>query len=228
LIFVSPSNDKNSFMTNHPQIKICGMRDPDNIREVIGLSPDYLGLIFFEKSPRYGKQYPRVDFPASVKKVGVFVNASEREINHKRISYSLDLLQLHGDESPEMCYVLKQSGAEIIKVFRVDESFDFELTRRYQDYVDYFLFDTATKAFGGSGQKFDWKLLKRYNNARPLFLSGGIGPEDASGILKIEGLNIKAVDINSRFEVEPGIKDLDKLKRFMTELRVGSKLTVSK
>ncbi len=202
------------------------MRDPDNIREVLKLSPDYLGFIFYPKSPRFVKDYPAVDFPSSVKKVGVFVNASEREIGEKRISFGLDVLQLHGDESPELCHILKQSGVEIIKVFRVDENFDFELPRKYEDFVDYFLFDTATKDFGGSGKKFDWRLLKGYNNARPIFLSGGIGPDDSASILEIEGLNIKAIDINSCFEIEPALKDVETLKRFISELRKGMNETI--
>jgi len=206
-------------MNHLPQIKICGMRDSDNIKEVLKLSPDYLGFIFYPKSPRYVSEYPAIDFPSSVKKVGVFVNASEREIREKIISFGLDVLQLHGDESPELCHILKQSGAEIIKVFRVDENFDFELPRKYEDFVDYFLFDTATKEYGGSGKKFDWRLLKDYNNFRPIFLSGGIGPDDAASIFEIEGLNIKAIDINSCFEIEPALKDIEKLKNFILAIR---------
>lgn len=208
-------------MTNMLQIKVCGMRDPENIRAVAALNPDYMGFIFYPKSPRFINVYPKVELPKNIKKVGVFVNAPEEEINKQRIRYNLDVLQLHGNESPEACYLLKQSGVGIIKVFRVDESFDFGMTRRYEDFVDYFLFDTATRSFGGSGRKFNWELLKNYNNARPLFLSGGIGLDDISSILDTKVLNIKAVDVNSRFELEPGLKDVEKLRQFIIGMRSG-------
>ncbi len=206
-------------MNDSMKIKVCGMREPSNIKDLIALAPDYMGFIFYKKSPRYINRWPDVDFPDSIKKVGVFVNESERVINEKRISFGLDLLQLHGDESPELCYLLKQSGAQIIKVFRVDKDFDFELTRRYEDYVDYFLFDTATKAYGGSGAKFNWDLLKKYNNSRPVFLSGGISKDDAEAITKIKGINIVAIDLNSKFELEPGKKNIELLKDFFGKVR---------
>lgn len=202
-----------------PEIKVCGMRDSSNITELLLLQPDYVGFIFYEKSPRYIDTLPDVYFDSSIKKVGVFVNASERTINEKRIQFGLDILQLHGDETPELCFTLKQTGAQVMKVFRVDEGFDFQLTRRYQDYCDYFLFDTQTKAFGGSGKKFDWRLLEQYNNARPVFLSGGIGPDDAQEIRKVTNLNLKAIDINSKFEKEPAVKDIELLKQFINDVR---------
>ncbi len=195
------------------------MRDSSNINELLELKPDYVGFIFYKKSPRYVEQKPEVEFSANTKKVGVFVNASERVINEKRIHFGLDIIQLHGDESPELCFLLKQSGARVMKVFRVDEDFDFQQTRRYQDYCDYFLFDTQTKAFGGSGKKFDWSLLENYNNARPVFLSGGIGPEDVNDILEIKNLNLKAIDVNSKFEIRPAVKDISLLSDFIDELR---------
>ena len=195
------------------------MRDSSNIKELMLLKPDYIGFIFYEKSPRYIDQKPDVEIDANIRKVGVFVNASERTINEKCIHFGLDMIQLHGDESPELCYMLKQSGAQVMKVFRVDEDFNFQQTRCYQDYCDYFLFDTQTKAFGGSGKKFDWRLLKQYNNALPVFLSGGIGPDDVEEIKKIEGLNLKAIDVNSKFELEPGMKNIESLDHFIKELR---------
>ncbi len=195
------------------------MRDSTNIKELIQLKPNYIGFIFYEKSPRYVEYIPRVEMDASIQKVGVFVNASERTINEKRIAFGLDILQLHGNESPELCYLLKQSGARVMKVFSVDESFDFQQTRRYEDYCDYFLFDTQTKAYGGSGRKFNWQLLEKYNNVRPVFLSGGIGPEDANSIKAIKNINLKAIDINSKFEIEPALKDIKLLSKFFTEIR---------
>ncbi|MCU4154921.1 phosphoribosylanthranilate isomerase [Carboxylicivirga sp. A043] len=206
-------------MNQIPEIKVCGMRDSSNISELLMLKPEYVGFIFYEKSPRFIEQKPNIAFRAATKKVGVFVNASERTINEKRIHFGLDIIQLHGNESPELCFLLKQSGAKVMKVFQVDEDFDFQQTRRYQDYCDYFLFDTQTKAFGGSGKKFDWRLLGKYNNARPVFLSGGIGPDDVNEIKKIKDLNLKAIDVNSKFELEPAIKDIQLLSDFFNELR---------
>ena len=206
-------------MNQIPEIKVCGMRDRSNISELLKLKPEYVGFIFYEKSPRFIEQKPDVAFSANTKKVGVFVNASERTINEKRIHFGLDIIQLHGNESPELCFLLKQSGAKVMKVFQVNEDFDFQKTRRYQEYCDYFLFDTQTKAFGGSGKKFDWRLLEKYNNARPVFLSGGIGPDDVKEIKKIKDLNLKAIDVNSKFEIEPGLKDIEKLSKFFDGVR---------
>lgn len=207
-----------------PQIKVCGMRDAANIKDLVALEPDYLGFIFYEKSPRFITDYPDVHIPDTIRKVGVFVNASERYIQEMKVRFGLDVLQLHGDESPELCYLLKQSGAQVMKVFRINEVFNFDQTRAYEDYVDFFLFDTATKAYGGSGKKFNWQLLKAYNQARPIFLSGGIGPDDAEEISQLEGLNIKAIDINSKFESAPAIKNIEQLRKFMTALRACSVL----
>lgn len=195
------------------------MREGSNIMDLIQLKPDYIGFIFYEKSPRYVQQVPKMEMDASVQKVGVFVDAGEQTIQEKRIQFGLDILQLHGNESPEFCFLLKQSGARVMKVFNVDESFDFQQTRRYEDYCDYFLFDTQTKAYGGSGRKFNWQLLEKYNNARPVFLSGGIGPNDANSIKVMKNINLKAIDINSQFEIEPALKDIELLSKFFTEIR---------
>ena len=179
------------------KIKVCGMRSASNINDLLELRPDYMGFIFYNKSPRFVNIYPNIQVPSEVKKLGVYVNAPEREIHHRIISFGLDMVQLHGDESPELCYLVKQLGVEVIKVFRVNEAFDFEQTRRYEDDVNYFLFDTATDAYGGSGKKFNWNILEGYNNARPVFLSGGIGPDDASELDQLKNLNLEAIDINS-------------------------------
>lgn len=205
------------------QIKVCGTRQPDNIRQLAALQPDYMGFIFYKPSPRYVgtilTEDVVYDIPDTIQKVGVFVNAPEREMDEARIRYGLDVLQLHGDESPELCFLMKQTGAKVMKVFRVDENFEFAMTRRYEDYCDYFLFDTATKAYGGSGHKFNWELLQEYNNARPVMLSGGIGPDDAEDLLKLDGLNLKGIDVNSQFETEPGLKNIEQLKPFIETIR---------
>lgn len=198
------------------------MREASNIMDLIALKPDYIGFIFYKKSLRCIENRPSVDIPKGIKKVGVFVNESERVINEKRIKFGLDILQLHGDESPELCYLLKQGGAQIIKVFRIDEAFDFGICRRYENYVDYFLFDTACKDYGGSGQKFNWELLEKYNNARPVFLSGGISPNDVDLLSKVEGVDVMAIDINSKFEVKPGVKNIKLLHDFFVQFRTES------
>ena len=203
-------------MTN---VKICGVTNEEDARQAIACGADYIGFIFYEKSPRYVHVKPKVDDYKSVKKVGVFVNASERTINEKRIQFGLDMIQLHGDERPELCFALKQQGVQVIKAFSVNESFDFHITTCYQDYCDFFLFDTQTKSFGGSGKKFDWRLLRNYNNARPAFLSGGIGPDDVKEIKQIKGLNLKAIDVNSQFETEPAMKNIELLSKFISEVR---------
>jgi len=212
-------------MVSTPQIKVCGMRQPNNIEKLVALQPDYIGFIFYKPSPRYvGEQLTKdaiAAIPDSIQKVGVFVNAPEREMDEARIRYNLDVIQLHGDESPELCFIMKQTGVRVMKVFRVDEQFEFAHTRRYEDYCDFFLFDTATKAYGGSGHKFNWQLLENYNNARPVFLSGGIGPADVDDILHLKGLNLKGIDVNSKFETEPGLKDTERLKSFMEQVRSG-------
>lgn len=206
-------------MAQYPEIKVCGMRDEANIKALCDLQPNYIGFIFYRKSPRYIGEMPDVAIDPTIKRVGVFVNASERTINEKRVQFGLDILQLHGDESPELCFLLRQSGAQVMKVFRVDENFDFQQTQRYEDYCDYFLFDTETKAFGGSGKKFDWHLLQAYKGGRPIFLSGGIGPNDIREIQQQSHLKIKAIDINSKFEVAPALKNIKLLEKFIIDLR---------
>lgn len=210
-------------MVKVPQIKVCGMRDETNIKGLVKLAPDYMGFIFYEKSPRYIINQLNASIvdtlPSTIKKVGVFVNAGEAMVKNAVIAYGLDLVQLHGDESPELCYLFKQSGLEVIKAFRIDENFDFYRTRLYESSCDYYLFDTATQAFGGSGLKFNWELLKKYNNARPVFLSGGIGEADIEQIEALDWLNLKALDVNSKFEIAPGLKDLEKLRSFICKVR---------
>ena len=193
-------------------LKICGMKFPENILEVSKLLPDYLGFIFYEKSKRYfNGQIPEI--PKSIKKIGVFVDETLSEIVIKIEKYSLDVVQLHGQESPEFCEKLyKNNQIEIIKVFSVDDNFDFEILKKYEQVCDYFLFDTKGKLHGGNGFAFDWKILKKYTSTKPFFLSGGIGLEEIEQ-LKLLNLPLFAIDINSKFEIEPGLKDIDLLKK---------------
>ena len=207
----------------NPKIKVCGMRDLKNIRELVKLKPDYIGFIFYEKSPRYiGKKIDAeiLDaIPPSIKKVGVFVNASEREMKNIIVQNGLNMVQLHGNESPEICQLMRFGGIEIIKAFYVDEFFDFHSIKSYQESCGYFLFDTKTPNYGGSGKQFDWSLLDKHTFTKPVFLSGGIGVEDAEKIIQLNNKDIKVIDINSRFETEPGMKDIEAVKKFMNVIR---------
>jgi phosphoribosylanthranilate isomerase len=204
------------------KLKVCGMRDAENIREVAALKPDYMGFIFYEKSKRFVGESLDKNLLASlngIEKVGVFVNHSLDFVLSASRKYGFMTVQLHGDESPEFCEELDTlASISTIKAFRIGENFDFRLLEDYKKICPYFLFDTQTETFGGSGKKFNWKLLGNYDNKVPFFLSGGISLETAGEINKLEGLNIHAIDINSRFETEPGVKDVEKIKRFMGSL----------
>jgi phosphoribosylanthranilate isomerase len=207
---------------NHLKIKICGMRDSRNITEVGSLAPDYMGFIFYKDSPRYvgSDFYIPTDLPTSVKKVGVFVNESVENILSAVKIHQLDFVQLHGDESVEVCQKLKDAGIRIIKVFRVDEEFDFSKTSAYSEVADYFLFDTKGKSYGGNAKKFDWKQLANFDNKTPFFLSGGIDPENVGDILALKDLNIHAIDVNSGVELSPGLKSIDKVLEAINNLRL--------
>ena len=207
------------------KLKICGMKYPENIIEVGSLLPDYMGFIFWKKSARYfNGVIPNL--PKSIKKVGVFVNATQDEILEKIAKYDLQAVQLHGQESVEFCQELKeklkQVQIEIIKVFSVDNSFDFEILQPFEAVCDYFLFDTKGKLPGGNGTTFDWKVLENYPSSKPFFLSGGIGLEEIDLIKEIltTNLSLYAIDINSKFESEPGLKDKTILKKFQHNLKL--------
>ncbi|WP_233549299.1 phosphoribosylanthranilate isomerase [Flavobacterium sp. 123] len=205
-------------------IKICGMKYPDNIVEIGALLPDYMGFIFWEKSARYFDG-TMPDLPKSIKKVGVFVNESTEVILAKAQKYNLQAIQLHGQESVAFCSDLKSkmdASIEIIKVFSVSDSFDFRVLEAFETVCDYFLFDTKGKLPGGNGTTFDWKVLENYPSTKPFFLSGGIGIEEIKSIQEISKTNlpIYAIDINSKFEIESGLKNEEKLKRFINNLKL--------
>ena len=204
------------------KLKICGMKYPDNILEVGSLLPDYMGFIFWEKSARYfDGTLPTL--PQSIKKTGVFVNANLEEIIEKVTKYDLQAVQLHGHESVAFCQELKNilaKSIEIIKVFSVDSEFDFNQLEPFETVCDYFLFDTKGKLPGGNGTTFDWKVLEQYPSQKPFFLSGGIGLDEidlVKQILKTD-LPIYAIDVNSKFEIEAGLKDKEKLDRFKQKI----------
>lgn len=204
------------------KIKVCGMKYEANIRELARLSPDYIGFNFYTRSKRYvGRNFESrvVDsIPKKIKRVGVFVNTSGDYITDKVRRYKLDYIQLHGNESPDFCKRMSEY-ARIIKAFGVDNNFDFSILEAYKPYCDYFLFDTKTSGYGGSGRTFNWKLLKAYDNKVPYFVSGGIGLEEISNLIR-ETTNVKpyALDVNSKFEIKPGLKDIDKLKTLKHEV----------
>ena len=204
------------------KLKICGMKYPDNILEVGSLLPDYMGFIFWEKSARYfDGALPNL--PQSIKKTGVFVNASQEDIVSKVNQYDLQAVQLHGHESVVFCQELQDTltkSIEIIKVFSVDSSFDFEELKPFESVCDYFLFDTKGKLPGGNGTTFDWKVLEKYPSQKPFFLSGGIGLDEidlVKQILKTD-LPIYAIDVNSKFEIEPGLKNTKLLASFKQKI----------
>lgn len=198
------------------------MRDVDNIREVSALQPDYMGFIFYEKSPRYvGQDFILpATFPKVIKRVGVFVNHTEQFVMNAMKKYQLDYAQLHGDEPVSYCEALKEQGVSIIKVFRVDDDFDFESTKEFESVADYYLFDTKGKHYGGNAKSFDWKLLNQYNQAVPFFLSGGIKSEHINEIKNLSSLNIHAVDVNSGVENKPGIKSISKISEIINQLYI--------
>ncbi len=190
------------------------MREPENIREVASLRPDYMGFIFFEKSKRFvGKNFmvPN-DFPKEIMRVGIFVNENVDTILKMVHSHQLDFVQLHGNEPVDECKFLKESGARLIKVFSMDSGFDFNTTKQFAPYADYFLFDTKTAGYGGSGKLFDWDLLKKYDQQVPFFLSGGLSDENIRQVAEIKNKNLYAVDVNSRVETTPGLKNSNKIK----------------
>lgn len=194
------------------KLKICGMKYPENMLEVGALLPDYMGFIFWEKSARYFDGIIP-ELPKSIQKVGVFVNASLDEILEKIEKHDLQAVQLHGDESVEFCESLKKKSPnliEVIKVFSILDTFDFAVLKPFESVCDYFLFDTKGKLPGGNGTTFDWKVLENYPSTKPFFLSGGIGLEEMEAVNEIlkTNLPVYAIDVNSKFEIEPGLKNI--------------------
>jgi phosphoribosylanthranilate isomerase len=194
------------------RLKICGMKYEENLEQIVSqIIPDYLGFIFYEKSPRYFvdnlTEAAVNKVPDTIKKVGVFVNQSTSYIIKQIQTYNLYAVQLHGNESPEQCLQIKDQ-AIVIKAFGVNEHFDFEKLNDYA--VNYFLFDTAVETYGGSGQKFNWEILNKYNLQISYFLSGGISNENIGQLKNISNKPF-AIDVNSKYELEPGLKDLNKL-----------------
>ncbi|MEP0713888.1 phosphoribosylanthranilate isomerase [Algoriphagus sp.] len=206
------------------KIKVCGMRDPENIQNLIQeVKPDWMGLIFYSKSPRFVS----ADFAPNlsgieVPKVGVFVNESIDFVLEEVEEFNLSVIQLHGEESPEYVRELKlKTGKKLWKVVAVGDSIDWETLRDYESLVEYFLFDTATESHGGSGKKFNWQVLESYPFERGFLLSGGIDGESADEVLLLADRlpQLVGVDLNSKFEDAPAAKNIEKLKSFKNKIR---------
>jgi len=190
------------------------MKEANNVQLIAKLQPDFLGFIFWEKSPRFCVEVPK-NIPKNIQKVGVFVNASFDFILEKIKTFDLQAVQLHGQEAPEICAKLKLLTT-VIKVFSIKDRFDFSELSPYEAACDYYLFDTKGKLPGGNGEEFDWEVLRSYPSQKPFFLSGGIGLESVEKIHEIcqTNLPVYALDVNSKFEIDPGIKNEEKLKKF--------------
>ena len=197
-------------------VKVCGMRDAENIRQLEALGIDWMGMIFWPKSKR-NVSMPPAYLPQHVRKVGVFVDASLDAICQHVEDYQLDIIQLHGQESPETLKALKP--LTLIKAFNIATPEDLQKTEPYEGLADYFLFDTKGKSVGGNGEKFDWSVLASYQGETPFLLSGGIGPEDAQDVKTFHHPKCIGIDLNSRFETEPGLKDITKLKQVLEAIR---------
>ena len=200
-------------------VKVCGMTQGDNIREVEALGIDLMGFIFYEKSPRCVRQKPDY-LPVHAQRVGVFVDASYEEMALKAASFCLTYIQLHGHESPALCRELREAGFKVIKAFAIAEAADLLLTENYHSTCDFFLFDTKTPAYGGSGQAFDWSVLANYHGDTPFLLSGGIGPESVEALKRFSHPALIGYDLNSKFETSPGRKEAKALDKFLYSLNI--------
>lgn len=200
-------------------VKVCGMREAENICEVEALGIDLMGFIFWPKSSRYVSERPAY-LPTNCKRVGVFVDEDIETVKRIAEDYALDYIQLHGHELADYCAQLR--GFKLIKAFNIATTEDFKQTEPYTGIVDYFLFDTKGKSVGGNGEKFDWSVLSAYDDNTPFLLSGGIGPDDAevltSHFSPLTSKKCVGIDLNSRFEIAPGLKDINKLKDFLNAL----------
>ncbi len=199
------------------------MRDVENIKALSELKPDFIGFIFYDKSPRFvGTEAFDAEFinslPRDIKKVGVFVNATIDFIVQNVRKYGLHYVQLHGNEMPDFCRNLKFKGVNIIKAFRIDNSFIFSQLNNYKPHVDFFLFDAKGDGYGGNGITFDWSILKKYDNEKPYFLAGGISLENVDDLESIVPKPY-AMDVNSKFEISPAIKDIEKIAELLEKIR---------
>lgn len=205
------------------KIKICGMKTPKNIQEIVSLNPDLIGFIFYKKSRRYidksTLQSSIQKIPAPIKKVGVFVNETNDVIQAIAQQYALDIIQLHGEESIAQCQALHEKGFNIIKAFPIQDKIDIEVLATYIPYCSAFLFDTKTSQYGGSGQAFNWNILQNYTLDKPFYLSGGIGLSNIKQALKIKHPALIGFDCNSQLEDEAGLKNYNHTKQLINTIR---------
>ncbi len=199
-------------------VKVCGMRDADNIRKVEVCGADWMGFIFFSRSPRFVADVPDY-LPSEQKRVGVFVNAGYEEIKERVGAFGLDAVQLHGKESADLCARLRADGLTVVKAFSLRSVADIQQTDGYAGVCDYFLFDTPTAAYGGSGQMFDWSLLQSYRGSTPFLLSGGLSPDSLDALTAFSHPQWVGIDLNSGFETQPALKDPQALKSFISKFR---------
>ncbi len=195
------------------------MREPENITALSALKPDYMGFIFWAPSSRYvSDSTPQLN--KNIKKTGVFVDASIDYIQSSIQAHQLQAVQLHGEETPNYCQLVQGFGVEVIKAFSIKDCFDFNALTAYENNCDFFLFDTKGALPGGNGYSFDWSLLKEYPSQKPFFLSGGIGLENIPQIKELLNTNLPlyAIDVNSKFEVAPGLKKIEELTQFKKEI----------
>lgn len=221
------------------KVKVCGMRDGENIRQVSKLGVDYIGMIFWEKSPRNVTMIPshagiipdttrlvaNSETPSCYQRVGVFVDEMAQNIITRVVNFKLDVIQLHGHEEPTLIRNLRSTidpdlrrGIQIWKAISIMDRNSIAIYKQYEDCVDAFVFDTKCTCVGGSGKQFDWSVLDGYDGEKPFLLSGGIGPDDAARIRDFKHPKMMGIDLNSRFEIEPGMKNVELLKQFLTQL----------
>ena len=203
-------------------VKVCGMRDAGNIKandEIAAV--DWMGFIFYPRSSRYVSDVPAY-LPERSKRVGVFVNATSDYILEKVQLFHLDMIQLHGQETPSEIAALSTllpSGTRIIKMIAISSPADMAIAKTYEDVADYLLFETKCHGYGGSGQQFDWNILQLYNGHTPFILTGGIGPEDAERVKAFSHPRLAGIDINSRFETVPAMKDVQSVRTFAEAIK---------
>lgn len=198
-------------------IKVCGMRDAENIRAVEQTGADWMGFIFYKKSPRYVSQVPDY-LPQQMKRVGVFVNPTFREVMDHVNNFGLHAVQFYGNTLPDMCQAFRERGLIVIRALPVVSTFVAD-TAEYMDKVDYFLFDTPTLKFGGSGRTYDWQLLQRYNGPTPFLLSGGFSPHSVVSLQTFSHPYLAGYDLNSGFETAPALKDATVLQSFIKQIK---------
>lgn len=204
-------------------IKVCGMKFPENMLNVAAAEPDMLGFIFYDGTQRNMADYLSPDdlkkLSPKIIKTGVFVNETADQIIRTVEKYGLNAVQLHGDESPELCKTISRTGFPVFKAFRVSDDFSFESTEAYSLSCRFFIFDADGKSYGGNGTQFNWEKLKSYDGQTPFLLSGGIKPGDEENLKKVKHPHLAGFDINSKFEIGPGLKNVESVKNFITTLR---------